>query len=135
MRRDQFMPRPLSNRPSTAFASAEAAWMWFWQCQVLREAGARVVADAGATARPCDPDDIYRVAARLYRHRDLSLTHVEVLARFGRRLMPPDGRLCDEAGAARDWGEALRRLEAPLVDKGIVSPPDPEDFRHGEASR
>lgn len=122
MRRDRFMPRPLSHRPAAPFASAEAAWMWFWQCQSQREAGARFVADVGETARPCDPDDIYRIAARLYRRRDLGRRHLEVLACFGRRLTPPDGRLAEEAGAARDWRDGLNRLEPALAAKGIVAP-------------
>ncbi len=124
MRRDRFVPRPLSHRPATAFATVEAAWMWFWQCQASRDAGARVVADAGAVARPCDPDDIYRVVARLHRARDLTVPQLHVLVRHGRRLVPPDGRVPEEAAAARLWAEALGRLEASLIAKGIVAAPD-----------
>lgn len=126
MRTDRFVPKPLSNRPALPFTSAEAAWMWFWQCQTQREIGARFVADAGDTARPCDPDDIYRVAARLFAQRALTRPQVEVLARFGRRLSPPDGRLREEAADARIWGEGLDRLETALAAKGIVRPPAPE---------
>lgn len=131
MRSDRFTPRPLSQRPAAPFASTEAAWMWFWQCQAMREEGARFVADAGDTARPCDPDDLYRVVARLYRRGDLARHHLEVLARFGRRLAPPDGRLAEEAAAARDWADGLRRLEGPLIDKGIVAAPAPGVARAG----
>jgi hypothetical protein len=65
MSRDRFTRCPLGDREPTPFPSAEAAWMWFWQCQNARDEGARFTANAGDVVRPCEPDDIYRAAARL----------------------------------------------------------------------
>lgn len=121
MARDRFAPRPLGNRPVDPFLNAEEAWMWFWQCQLAREEGARFVANAGRVGRPCDPDDVYRVAAGLHRARVLADRHLRVLARFGRRLAPPDGRVREERQDAGLWSEALEQLEEPLRAKGIVA--------------
>ncbi|MFA7431596.1 MAG: hypothetical protein WCZ23_15665 [Rhodospirillaceae bacterium] len=120
MARDRFTRAPLGDREPTLFPSAEAAWMWFWQCQTARDEGARFTANAGDVVRPCEPDDIYRAAARLHRGQSLNRPHLEVLGRFGRALTPPDARMPGEAGAAVLWGEALARLEEPLRAKGIV---------------
>lgn len=113
-------PRPLSVRESCPFANAEDAWLWFWRCQIAREEGARFVADAGDMARPCDPDDVYRVAAGLRRQNRLGGRQAEVLARYGRALVPPDPRLDEERQAAQWWEEGLAILEIPLRNKGIV---------------
>ncbi|MGC2856004.1 hypothetical protein ACM64Y_11060 [Novispirillum sp. DQ9] len=121
MARDRFTHRPLGAADPTPFASAEEAWMWFWQCQIARDDGARFTANAGDRVRPCEPDDIYRAAARLHRGRRLAVAHLEVLGRFGRALTPPDGRLPGQDAAAALWREALDRLEEPLRAKGIVS--------------
>lgn len=120
MARDRFTPRPLGDRAPTPFPSAEDAWMWFWQCQIARDEGARFTANAGDVVRPCEPDDIYRAAARLHRGRHLGRPHVEVLGRYGRALTPPDARVPGQAGAAVLWREALAALESPLRAKGIV---------------
>lgn len=120
MSRDRFTHRPLRDAETTPFSSAEEAWMWFWQCQIARDDGARFTANAGETARPCEPDDIYRACARLHRGRGLTVAHLEVLARFGRALAPPDGRVPGQDAAAALWREALGRLEEPLRAKGIV---------------
>lgn len=111
----------LSDRPAEPFESAEAAWFWFWQCQIARDEGARFVAGAGTVARPCDPDDISRAATGLVRRRLIDRRHLRVLGVYGRALTPPDPRLAEEAVAARLWAEAMDRLTTPLAAKGIVA--------------
>lgn len=113
--------RVLSSRPTQPFDSAEQAWLWFWQCQIARDEGARVVAGMGEVARPCDPDDVWRAALSLLRRRLIDRRHLKTLAVFGRRLMAPDPRLAEEATAARLWADALDRLTTPLRAKGIVA--------------
>lgn len=113
--------RPLSVRAADPFITVEEAWLWFWHCQLAREDGARAVADAGIIARPCDPDDVYRVVAQLYRQGGLSRDHVAVLVQYGRSLTSPDARVFEEKTAARHWQEALDRLTRPLQRKGIVA--------------
>lgn len=111
----------LSAAPAQPFDSAEEAWFWFWQCQIARDEGARFVAGAGHVARPCDPDDLWRVARSLLRRRLIGQPHLRVLATFGRRLAPPDPRLPEEAVAARLWADALDRMTTALRAKGIVA--------------
>lgn len=97
--------------------------MWFWRCQLAREEGARVVADQGAVARPCDPDDIYRIALTAYRQGRMGLANIRVLARFGRGLCPPDSRDSRYEVAAVLWEQGLEALRVPLENKGIVAEP------------
>ena len=121
MPRDSYLPRPLSDLPTTPFGSVEEAWFWFMQANEARQAGAKVVAGLGATPRPCEPLDMLRVIDRLYRNRRLMLEHLRVLAHYGRRLMAPDPQRGSEARAARLWTEALGRMEPTLRGKGIVA--------------
>lgn len=101
------------------FASAEAAWFWYMQCQIARLEGARFSSGLG-TERPCEPMDIYRAVVRLHRGRILTQAHLTVLADFGRALTPPDPRRPDQIGKTRLWSEALSRLAEALRAKGIV---------------
>ncbi|MBI5164406.1 MAG: hypothetical protein HY985_10950 [Magnetospirillum sp.] len=122
MRHTRYIPKPLSLRASEPFPSAEEAWLWFSQCQLARVDGVRFVADSGAIARPCEPDDIYRAVDRLYRQRRLQRAHLAVLGHFGKRLSPPDRRPGgDGLGQATLWDEALDRLSGALRAKGIVA--------------
>jgi hypothetical protein len=117
----RFVQRPLSERESSPFASAEEAWLWFSRCQLARLDGVRFSADASDVARPCDPDDIYRAVDQLYRRRVLARGHVTVLGYFGSRLMVPDPWAGDTPGEASLWGEAMDRLSTVLRAKGIVA--------------
>ncbi|KAA5605583.1 hypothetical protein F1188_10100 [Roseospira marina] len=119
-RRTRHVPRPLAERRTEPFESAEAAWFWFQRARLTRAEGARLPADPLAAARPCDPDDIGRAVRALALAGVLRSDHLRVLNRHGRRLMPPDGRVPEEAGDAALWAEALDRLATPLRRKGIV---------------
>ncbi len=121
MRVGKFALRPYSEREAQPFATAEEAWLWFARCQLARVEGVRFTADSGEVARPCDPDDIYRVVGRLHRQGVLAAGHVAVLGRFGCRLMPPDPWAGDTVGEASLWGEAMDRMTGPLRAKGIVA--------------
>lgn len=120
MRRRHFSKRPFSRQEAQVFDNAEEAWLWYSRCQVSRLDGVRLVADAGALSRPCDPDDIYRAVDGLFRRRLIGRPHLRVLGEFGRRLVPPDPWAGDAPAAARLWGEALDRLSTVLRRKGIV---------------
>lgn len=113
--------RPLSIRRTDPFCTTEEAWLWFWRCQLAREEGARIVADAGIVARPCDPDDVYRVVVSLYQRGTLSRDHIVILVQYGRILTPPDERVFEENTDAQRWDEALDQLTPPLQRKGIVT--------------
>lgn len=121
MLRERYAWRPLSVREVTPFATAEEAWLWYARCQLARIEGVRFVADAGETARPCDPDDIYRAVDGLLRAGALDRRHVVVLGRFGRRLSPPDPWDGDTPAETALWEEALDRLSSVLKAKGILS--------------
>lgn len=118
--RCRHVPKPLPSRRTAPFDTTENAWFWLHRARLVRAQGARLDADPLAAARPCDPDDIVRVARRLVQSGTLQADHVRVLDRHGRRLTPPDGRLDEEAADARLWQEALDRLAPPLRAKGIV---------------
>ena len=121
MRVVKFSARPLSERETQPFLSAEEAWLWFSRCQLARIEGVRFTADCGDVGRPCDPDDIYRAVDALLRRRQIDSRHVAVLGRFGCRLTAPDPWIGDGAGEVVLWGEAMDRLDVLLRGKGIVA--------------
>lgn len=118
--RRRYIPKLPAERPVQPFQTAEEAWFWFSRCQRVRADGARLKGAAGATARPCDPDDVYRAVVSLFRHGRLHRNHLVILATFGLRNRPPDPRCAQETTAARFWDEALDRLTTVLKSKGIV---------------
>lgn len=120
-RRARHAPRPLAVRATRPFDSAEQAWFWFQRARQARAEGARLPADPLAEARPCDPDDIGRTVRRLALAGRLDPSHLRVLDRHGRRLVPPDPRLADEEADAALWDQALDRVAEPLREKGIVA--------------
>jgi hypothetical protein len=103
------------------FRDAEEAWFWTMAALVARRDGARIVANAGRTMRPCEPDDVVKCLDRLYRQRRLDLVHARILRIWGERGVPPDPRAPRERCDWRLWREALDRLEWPLRVKGIVA--------------
>lgn len=121
MKREKYTARPLSGAAGTPFADAAEAWFWGVACLVARAEGARVAADRGAVARPCEPVDLLAGIERLARAGRLGAGHVRALFRYGKRAAPPDPRDGAEASAARLWDEALDRLGALWRAKGIVA--------------
>lgn len=119
--RTRYTPKPLPDRDTEPFASAEEAWFWFIQAHTARLEGARIVAGASSVERPCEPLDIFRVMERLYRARRLLMDHVMTLRTYGQMQRPPDARLHKEMLAYDLWHEALERIEEVLVTKGIVA--------------
>jgi hypothetical protein len=102
------------------FDSAEEVWFWFIQAQQASLDGARIVAGASLTPRPCEPADILNILNRLYKNRMLLWDHMLVLRHYGRRQMVPDARHVKEARAHKLWGQAMMRLEPVLMRRGIM---------------
>lgn len=125
MQQRKYVWKPLPVYPVTPFNDAEEAWFWYVRCQRLRDAGANWRDRAVTSARPCDPDDLYRAVVSLARNGRIGASHLGVLGRFGIENRPPDPRCPEEEGAARLWDEALDRLTTVLRQKGIVRPPAP----------
>ncbi|MBC8158536.1 MAG: hypothetical protein H8E94_04305 [Alphaproteobacteria bacterium] len=121
MPREKIAPKPLYNIPIVQFSDAEEAWFWFCRCQQLRDAGARLDDGPGNTARPCEPDDIYRAVKGLAKMRRIGREHLKVLNRFGLKESPPDHRCREETRAASLWDEAIDRLTTALRRKSIVA--------------
>ena len=121
MPRFRYVPKPQSHAPVHPFASAEEAWFWFARALKARRAGVRFDRGPASLQRPCDPDDIVRVLATLFRRGTIGPAHVAVLARFGAAERAPDGRRDDERAFVAPWDEALDRLTTPLKAKGIVA--------------
>ena len=103
------------------FRSADEAWFWTMAALIARRDGARIVAGAGVTPRPCEPDDVVKCLDRLYRQRRVDLVHARILRIWGERQQAPDPRYPSEKGDWRLWREAMDRLEWPLRVKGIVA--------------
>lgn len=120
MPRTRRTPRTFYETPTVPFLNAEEAWFWFVRCQKARADGARFEAVAGAIARPCDPDDLYRAVARLRRQRRINAEHLKILDTYGIREAPPDPRCRDQVRPARIWDEALDLLSTELKIKGII---------------
>ncbi len=116
----RFAPRLQSEAPEQLFASAEAAWFWYMRAQRARLEGARLSGAAATFQRPCCSDDIYRWVMGLYRHRRLTTNELRVLAVYGWRETPPDGRLSGEADDAKTWDRALDTLGSALVARGVM---------------
>lgn len=104
------------SRLITPFASVADAWIWTMQALLARRDGARIGANRGAVARPCEPDDIVLCLDRLYRRRVVELAHARVLRIHGERGCPPP----EGSGEARLWNEAMAAMDKPLRLKGIV---------------
>ncbi len=120
MPRPRYIPRSFYDTPTEPFNDAEQAWFWFIRCQKAREEGARFEALPGSSARPCDPDDLYRAVTDLSRRRRINDEHLRILESFGLSERPPDPRCRDEERPARLWNEALDRLATVLRLKGII---------------
>ena len=90
---------------ATPFKSAEEAWFWFIQAQTARNEGAKIMAGAGLTPRPCEPVDIIKNLERLYRDRHITMDHVMILRHYGQRQMSPDPRRAKEIRAYDLWNK------------------------------
>ncbi|MBI4968526.1 MAG: hypothetical protein HZC25_10455 [Rhodospirillales bacterium] len=117
---ERYAPRPIPLVEAVPFASAEEAWLWYCQCQIARNDGARIESQMGDYPRPCTPDDIYRAVDRLYRFRLIDRPHLIILADYGSRLAVPSPAQADQVKASILWDEALDRLTTLLRAKGIV---------------
>ncbi|MBL6946257.1 MAG: hypothetical protein ISR47_06450 [Rhodospirillales bacterium] len=120
MPRERISPKPIYETPTVQFSDAEEAWFWFCRCQQLRAMGVRLDGGPGNTARPCEPDDIYRAVKSLAKGRRIGPEHLKVLSRFGLKDIPPDARCREESHAALLWDESLDRLTTALRRKAII---------------
>jgi len=115
-----FIPPRLTEVAVLPFIDAEEAWFWFMHSQRARAEGGQFRGASGGTARPCDPDDLYRAVMDLARRRLIGRAHLKVLAHFGYNDCPPDPRIDNEVRAHSLWSEALDRLTTVLKSKGII---------------
>lgn len=117
---ERYAPRPSQIAATVPFGNAEEAWLWYCQCQIARNDGAKMESDMGIFPRPCTPDDIYRAVDRLYRGRLIDRAHLIVLADYGSRLAVPTPSIAEQQRASVLWDEALDRLSTVLRSKGII---------------
>jgi len=120
MDKQRFIQKPMPVKRQVPFVDAEEAWFWYVRSERARREGARQTNVYAAETRPCEPDDVYCFVMRLYRRRLLGDEHLKVLATFGWRACPPDGRVFEEEEALRLWDEALDRLSTILKTRGII---------------
>jgi hypothetical protein len=102
------------------FKSAEEAW--FWYCRNEERNKTLRSYSRSDFERPCRPDDVYIVAARLYISKRLSERHIRTMVEFGRRQLVPDPRVREEEAAALWWDDAMDKMEQVLRAKGVVAP-------------
>lgn len=121
MARSQRQPQPTADAAADPFPTVAEAWFWCVQARTAQVQGARLAAGMSDRPKPCEPLDILTVVDRLYRRRRLLAEHMQVLAHYGRQLLPPDPDSRRERRAAALWEEALAVLGPPLRDKGIVA--------------
>jgi hypothetical protein len=95
----------------TAFVNAAEAWFWTLDCLEARAEGSRAES-AMKIGRPCDPDDVVNAMRRL----ELSPIHARTVVAWGKKRTAPPA----SADVRRFWDEAMERLRAVLVEKGIV---------------
>ncbi len=119
--RTKHIPKQQTEIGIVPFASGEEAWFWFITAQTAKSDGARFHSGKGLVMRPCEPVDILKIVDRLYRQRFLLPEHLFILRHYGKRYMPPDPRRVREMRAHTLWKEAIQRIEAVLVRKGIVA--------------
>lgn len=105
-------------REAQPFGSAAAAWFWCAGMLQGRQQGAG--AAFGAGARVCEPDDIVMALDRLYRQRKITLEHARILRIYGERGSAPNASYPPERSHHRLWQEAIRALDFPLRNRGIV---------------
>ncbi len=117
----KFVPFTPKDAPPEPFSNSEAAWFWYVRCQRARIEATRYIDELPRRCRPCDPDDIYRLAMGLARRGELGRDHLRVLANFGLLERPPDARCPEESRPSDLWSEAMNRLDVCFKDKGIVA--------------
>ena len=121
MSRRRYVPRPLSFEVAVPFGCAVEAWFWAALACRARHEGARDGGAVGSVARPCEPEDVLRAAEGLWRQGRITRRQLEVMALYGRDLLPPDPLSAEQRADARLWDDALGRLEPVLRAKGIVA--------------
>lgn len=112
--------KPLPEKHEIPFLDAQEAWFWFMDSMRARVDGARQRFDASLYARPCEPDDLYRLVMGLRRAGLIHDAHLRVLAAYGWRGAPPDPRVSEEVRAERLWDEAVDRLTTALKARGLI---------------
>lgn len=112
--------QPAARRRAEPFRSSEEAWFWTMAALTARREGARVVANRGLVARPCEPDDVVKCLDQLYRRGRIDIAHARVLRHWGERGEAPSPHHPAELAERQLWQEALSRLDWPLRLKGIV---------------
>ena len=126
MKKPKYVPRVSDDRKAEPFVNAEEAWFWYVRCQKARRDGARFEHGMAQVARPCDPDDIYRIVLGLYRASKLCRRKFDVLVRYGFRELAPDPRCDEEKVDARHWADALDLMTTVLSAKDLLRH-DPSD--------
>lgn len=104
----------------TPFTDGEEAFFYMVTCQKYKSEGARVSGGHGLYQRPAHPDDIRIVIERLYRNRELTIDHINILKHYGVRMLRPDDGRDKEKRAAMLWDEAMQIIGDALKKKGVV---------------
>lgn len=123
-------PRPAAEVTGEAFATAAEAWLWAAKHALLAADGAKPEGHLGSVARPCEPGDVVLAARRLHKAGWLGKRELRALWHYGTLGREPWADSPFEREDWRVWSNAVSRLEAPLIRRGIVVPPHPGRFGH-----
>lgn len=118
-----FSIEDVTMKPIERFMNAEEAWFWFMRTEKARAERAKAERWDTLTERPCDPDDIFSVVARLYRQDKMFYLHLEVMGEYGCLDRYPDKEDDEELIDWIIWLDAFDTLEPYLIEKGIVECP------------
>ena len=101
------------------FSSGEEAWLW--ACSALRARHDQCGGDRPSIRRPCDPDDVLICITRLHRAGTLQDKHIKSLSLLTATHSSPSPTRTPTLDYAL-WQQAMGKLEAKLIEKGIVQP-------------
>lgn len=95
------------------FRSAETAWWWAWDTNLLARSGLLARRGADHPPRLCTPAEVISLGIT----PDMPLHPLAVLAHYGQRGYPPE----DGSVEADIWSAAMVELEAAMQLRGWLS--------------
>ncbi len=117
------------NRRVKLFSSAVDVWFWFCETiklRALQGVGGKRNSDE---VKSCEINDVYRIVKHMIIQKIISNYHLEIMVKYGNKLLPPSVRFGDKRGEEDAWNEAMLRFDEVLKKKGIVeNETDSSDF-------
>jgi hypothetical protein len=98
------------------FTNAEHLWFWFVSSRRLQTGfGRRGKAESD---RPCELVDIEAMISRLYMSGLLTITHLEILKKYGEKRLVPNGHT--EHHVLAMWDQAISVIASECKRRGWI---------------